>query len=791
MTRTPLFIAALAVLAVQPAWSADPEPNPEPTRSERFIATFGEAYHLSSNEDGRILYQGEGMPEKAETAVLNIIENLPEGKEEAQLAEYLHVYLEPRQGEFDAAFTERLFLIKDDGVEVLTELGRTMLFDILTSEDGRLFGRPLAPLDEGQVKYCPPPILNAAGEPAQAEDCDEEQARAEAMRRRLERTLPGDASAVNFDGGAGNGGYDAGLVRLGGFDWDRESAPNGSLSAAGTDTVYAVDEERGTVRVMISAKRAVSEDRLGVGSGQAEEIFTESGLDAATFRASGAQIVMAVDNLIVAEVSRENAAAFGKALQAAGIENRPARVFHQAAASLPNPVVPSIAAPLSPLAQQVAQAIIGTDGRAELGTAALHDAGMKGKGAIVGIVDSGMDLTHPDLADAVVGMIDFTEEGEGLNDQGGHGTHVAGSVLGRGTASDGTYQGQAPEARALVAKVFNKSGRTSEDRIIAALASIRGLHESVRPQVVNLSLGGPGHPDFDPLSHYVNKMMIEDDILIVTAAGNSGPWPGSIGAPGNAQYGLTVTGVDHEGNLPFFPSRGPVRGVSGAYAKPDVAAVAGAVNIDLLLATRFSSLSDEEKEKIKKELEEKCVYAPGGVISTRSKDDPNTSCTLPGMPNYRYMSGTSMATPMVSGLAADVAGYMRGQGRDYSAVQLKALIMESAHAKANLAREEQGAGMISGQTLASAARARAERGLPIGNVAYMLAQRLTTEDRQRLERTERYEVTPLGILDRESGRLIRNDEELWRMIHSLPEAPAPAPMMLVEGSAREPLPLKA
>ena len=93
-----------------------------------------------------------------------------------------------------------------------------------------------------------------------------------------------------------------------------------------------------------------------------------------------------------------------------------------------------------------------------------------------------------------------------------------------------------------------------------------------------MSLGGRGHPDFNPLSHYANKLMLEDDILVVNAAGNAGPWPGSVGAPGNAQYALTVTGVDDSGGLPFYTSRGPVRGVSGEYAGPDIAAVAGRVN---------------------------------------------------------------------------------------------------------------------------------------------------------------------------------------------------------------------
>jgi hypothetical protein len=161
-----------------------------------------------------------------------------------------------------------------------------------------------------------------------------------------------------------------------------------------------------------------------------------------------------------------------------------------------------------------------------------------------------------------------------------------------------------------------------------------------------------------------------------------------------------------------------------------------------------------------------CIYAPGGVVAPRSSKDPDTVCGVEGSPNYRYMSGTSMATPMVSGMAVDVIGYMKTQGADYDAFQVKAVMMETA-VDLNKAKEQQGSGLANGERLVQAVTDRVARGLPVGNVAYMLSTRLTTNDMDKLKGQARYQMTPLGLYDTQRSRLLNNETEIQSAIDEL------------------------
>ena len=151
---------------------------------------------------------------------------------------------------------------------------------------------------------------------------------------------------------------------------------------------------------------------------------------------------------------------------------------------------------------------------------------------------------------------------------------------------------------------------------------------------------------------------------------------------------------------------------------------------------------------------------------------------MAGNPLYRYMTGTSMATPMASGIGADVIGYLKSRGVKVNATEVKA-VMEETAADLGQAREVQGAGLINGDALAKSVAQRAAGGLPIGNIAYALALRLTSEDRKAVAKQSRYRETALGLLDTQTGHLVNTDAEFDGAVKIIrkgePAAPVPAP----------------
>lgn len=282
----------------------------------------------------------------------------------------------------------------------------------------------------------------------------------------------------------------------------------------------------------------------------------------------------------------------------------------------------------------------------QIGAPQAWQAGYTGAGTKVAVLDTGIDATHPDLADAVAEAEDFTGSASGTDDRLGHGTHVASIITGSGAASSGKYQGVAPDTRLLVGKVLDDDGFGTESGSIAGMewATGRGA------KVVNMSLGGqPGSKDgSDPVSDAVNRLTAQSGTLFVVAAGNRGP-TGRLDSPGVADAALTVGAVDREDGLAAFSSRGP-RASDGAI-KPDITAP----GVDIVAAR-----------------------AANGQIGT------------PVDEKYVSLSGTSMATPHVAGAAAILAG----EHPDWPAAQLKATLMDSAKPTEGLTVYQQGAGRV-------------------------------------------------------------------------------------------------
>jgi serine protease AprX len=209
--------------------------------------------------------------------------------------------------------------------------------------------------------------------------------------------------------------------------------------------------------------------------------------------------------------------------------------------------------------------------RATLG---LPPNGDEGDGVTVAVVDTGV-ADVADLRDRVVGHIDVT--GAGGGDGYGHGTFLAGLIAGNGAASDGAYVGVAPGARILDVKVARQDGGTDLISVLAGLQVVADSGHRFGVDVVNLSLssGSPVPYQVDPLNQALRALW-RQGVTVVVAAGNDGPAPGTVSAPGNDPTLLTVGGLDEHGTaargddtVAQWSARGPT---SQGVAKPELVA---------------------------------------------------------------------------------------------------------------------------------------------------------------------------------------------------------------------------
>jgi major intracellular serine protease len=145
----------------------------------------------------------------------------------------------------------------------------------------------------------------------------------------------------------------------------------------------------------------------------------------------------------------------------------------------------------------------------------------KGKGVVVAILDTGIDTNHPDLKDQIIDGRNFTSEGThtDFEDRNGHGTHVAGTIAAK--ENDSGVVGVAPQVKLLIGKVLNRQGTGSYKGITEAIkwaADWRGPNDE-RVRVINMSLGGPvnDHEQYKAILYACSK-----GILVVVASGNEG-----------------------------------------------------------------------------------------------------------------------------------------------------------------------------------------------------------------------------------------------------------------------------
>ena len=159
--------------------------------------------------------------------------------------------------------------------------------------------------------------------------------------------------------------------------------------------------------------------------------------------------------------------------------------------------------------------------------------GLDGQGIKIGIIDTGIDFSHPDLlgygkSGRVVGGYDYVNTDEKPNDTNGHGTEVAGIV-----GANGSFSGMAPKSQLFSYKVSSTGESVSSDYIIQALS--RAIEDKM--SVINISLGV--NKTNDELENAVDGA-VDKGIIVVTAAGNNGPDDMTIGSPGRDYNVITV-----------------------------------------------------------------------------------------------------------------------------------------------------------------------------------------------------------------------------------------------------------
>lgn len=294
-----------------------------------------------------------------------------------------------------------------------------------------------------------------------------------------------------------------------------------------------------------------------------------------------------------------------------------------------------------------------------LGMEKLWDKGYTGNGVGIAIIDTGI-YPHEDIKWRIVAFNDMVSGQAEPYDDFGHGTHVAGLAAGSGRASCGKFTGSAPEADLISVKVLDGNGSGTFSDVIKGIQWATENKDRYNIRVMNLSLGGWARESYkeDPVAQAIEKAA-DAGIVPCIAAGNDGDYE-TVGTPATAANAVTVGAYDDKGTLDkadddvaYFSSRGP--------------------SIDGLL----------KPEVLSPGVDITGPNAPGSVL-----DDPS----IPHTPDGKYItiSGTSMATPIVAGLVADLV-QANPNAKPY---QIKEALTSTAESLAGKDAKTQGAGLI-------------------------------------------------------------------------------------------------
>jgi thermitase len=226
----------------------------------------------------------------------------------------------------------------------------------------------------------------------------------------------------------------------------------------------------------------------------------------------------------------------------------------------------------------------------------IGDLNLTGQDQSVCILDTGIDYDHPDLLGSVIIGTDFVNDDNDSMDDHNHGTHVAGIV-----GAEGDVKGVAPGANLISVKVCGSDGSCFDDDILAGINYCNNNSIALNISVISMSLGGGSYTDYcadDPLADGIDDA-VANNISVVIASGNSGSST-SISGPACVESAFPVGSTDKADAMSSFTNR--------------------------------NSLLD--------------IVAPGSSIYSNIINSHGT------------LSGTSMATPHVSGAVAVLNQYL-------------------------------------------------------------------------------------------------------------------------------------
>ncbi|KAF5422932.1 MAG: Serine protease, subtilisin family, partial [Candidatus Methanomarinus sp.] len=315
--------------------------------------------------------------------------------------------------------------------------------------------------------------------------------------------------------------------------------------------------------------------------------------------------------------------------------------------------------------------------------------GLNGSGQIVAVADTGLDTgvndasMHDDFEGRIIEIYDTAGDNDASDVYSGHGTHIAGSVLGDGSCSNGQFKGMAPQAELI----FQAAGFSNDWLNIPD--GLNDLFLQAYDNGARIHTNSWGDEDINGEYTILSKdidlfMWNHPDMLILMAAGNKGVDSDSDGiidlysicSPATAKNCISV-GASENIRSDKLDNYSALINEKSRFPSDPINSDKMANNIEGLAA--FSSRGPTDDGRIKPD-----VVAPGTYIISTKSSVKNPFFELwdnyDANSNYTYGGGTSMSTPIVAGTAALIRQYyMQNESITPTAALLKATIINGAY----------------------------------------------------------------------------------------------------------------